>query len=158
MEVFQPKCWFITLKCGKLRWKCEKLTDFQGFESWSFNFSTHETRGKVKKLPRYYTNAENINVEKNKFSTSPLTEFMQKKVIYSSSKKLFLYILHKNHVRFKNIKVPRLKNKIDKIICSIYIPTEAQICKCSCRQTGWIIILMTDNSARIVAKNNSLIT
>lgn len=158
MRNFTQKSEFSRLKCGKLRWKCEKLAIFQGFGRWDFNFSTHATRGKVENPHRYYTNAENWGVEKNKFSTFHLTEIMQKKAFYSFLKTLFLYKLHKNQARFKNINAPRLKNMIDKMICSIYTSIDAKICRCSCMLLGCIIILMTENSTNTIAKKSSLIT
>ena len=48
-----------------------------------------------------YTIAENHAVEKNKFSISHLTEFIQKRGIYSLLQKLFLYKLHKKSGSFQ---------------------------------------------------------
>lgn len=158
MVGFQQKCEFKGLKCGKLRWKCEKLGNLRGFACRDFNFSTRKTRGKVEKSCQSYTNAENRGVEKNKFSTSHLTEIMQKKRFYSSAKKIFLCILHKNQPCFRYIKAPVLKNRIDKIMCSRYAPIVANICKCSWTEFGNNTILTTDNSARIIARKSSLIT
>lgn len=101
----------------------ENVQNYRFCREWKVEISTFPHIPPVEKLkntPQITQMPKIESVEKNKFSTFDLTENIHKARFYSLAKKIFLSNLHKNHAFFKNIKAPRLKNTIDKIMCSIY--------------------------------------
>ena len=158
MKIFALKCDFNWVKCGKLRWKCAKLSAFQGLSSGISHFSTLSIRGKVEKTSSYYTIVKNSSVEKIKFWLFHLTGFIHLEWIYSPRKKIFLSILHKNQLCARCIKAPTLIIATEIIKCSMYVLQHKIAVMYSLAKSGAKSIFKAPSSARIVSKSVSLIT